>query len=131
VVLDCSDNFATRHAVNRACAARKKPLVSGAAVRFDGQVSVFDLRDERSPCYHCLFPEDADLEEVRCAVMGVFAPLTGIIGSVQAAEALKLLTGAGESLNGRLLILDALAMQWRSVKIARDPACAVCAKVTA
>jgi adenylyltransferase/sulfurtransferase len=131
VVLDCSDNFATRHAVNRACATRRKPLVSGAAVRFDGQVSVFDLRDERSPCYHCLFPEDADLEEVRCAVMGVFAPLTGIIGSVQAAEALKLLTGAGESLNGRLLILDALAMQWRSVKIARDPACAVCAKVTA
>ena len=100
-------------------------------MRFDGQVSVFDLRDERSPCYHCLFPEDAELEEVRCAVMGVFAPLTGIIGSVQAAEALKLLAGAGESLTGRLLILDALAMQWRSVKIAKDPACAVCARVTA
>lgn len=131
VVLDCSDNFATRHAVNRACVAHRKPLVSGAAVRFDGQVSVFDLRDERSPCYHCLFAEDAELEEVRCAVMGVFAPLTGIIGSVQAAEALKILAGAGDSLNGRLLILDALAMQWRSVKIAKDPACAVCAKVTA
>jgi adenylyltransferase/sulfurtransferase len=131
VVLDCSDNFATRHAVNRACVAQRKPLVSGAAVRFDGQVSVFDLRDERSPCYHCLFPEDADLEEVRCAVMGIFAPLTGIIGSVQAAEALKLLAGVGEGLNGRLLILDALAMQWRSVKFARDPACSVCAKVTA
>jgi adenylyltransferase/sulfurtransferase len=131
VVLDCSDNFATRHAVNRACVARRKPLVSGAAVRFDGQVSVFDFRDERSACYHCLFPEDAELEEVRCAVMGVFAPLTGIIGCVQAAEALKLLAGAGESLSGRLLILDALAMQWRSVKFARDPACAVCAKVAA
>jgi adenylyltransferase/sulfurtransferase len=131
VVLDCSDNFATRHAVNRACVAHRRPLVSGAAVRFDGQVSVFDLRDDRSPCYHCLFPEDADLEEVRCAVMGVFAPLTGIIGSVQAAEVLKLLAGVGESLNGRVLILDALAMQWRSVNIPKDPACPVCAKVTA
>jgi len=131
VVLDCSDNFATRHAVNRACVVCKKPLVSGAAVRFDGQVSVFDLRDDRGPCYHCLFPENAELEEVRCAVMGVFAPLTGVIGCVQAAEALKLLSGAGETLNGRLLILDALAMQWRSVGISKDPACEVCAKVTA
>lgn len=131
VVLDCSDNFATRHAVNRACVARRKPLVSGAAVRFDGQVSVFDLRDDRSPCYHCLFPESAELEEVRCAVMGIFAPLTGIIGSIQAAEALKLLAGVGETLNGRLLILDALAMQWRSIRISKDPACELCAKVTA
>jgi molybdopterin/thiamine biosynthesis adenylyltransferase len=131
VVLDCSDNFATRHAVNRACVRRHKPLVSGAAVRFDGQVSVFDLRDELSPCYQCLFPENAELEEVRCAVMGVFAPLTGIIGTVQAAEALKLLAGAGETLKGRLLILDALAMQWRTVKLAKDPACAVCASVMA
>jgi adenylyltransferase/sulfurtransferase len=105
--------------------------VSGAAVRFDGQVSVFDLRDDSAPCYQCLFPENAELEEVRCAVMGVFAPLTGIIGAVQAAEALKLLAGAGETLKGRLLILDALAMQWRTVKLARDPSCAVCAKVTA
>jgi len=131
VVLDCSDNFATRHAVNRACVRHRKPLVSGAAVRFDGQISVFDLRDELSPCYQCLFPEDAELEEVRCAVMGVFAPLTGIIGAVQAAEALKLLAGAGETLKGRLLILDALAMQWRTVKLAKDPACAVCASVMA
>ncbi len=131
VVLDCSDNFATRHAVNRACVRHHKPLVSGAAVRFDGQVSVFDLRDELSPCYHCLFPENAELEEVRCAVMGVFAPLTGIIGAMQAAEALKLLAGAGESLEGRLLILDALAMQWRTVKLAKDPACPICATVTA
>jgi molybdopterin-synthase adenylyltransferase len=131
VVLDCSDNFATRHAVNRACVRHRKPLVSGAAVRFDGQVSVFDLRDELSPCYHCLFPENAELEEVRCAVMGVFAPLTGIIGTVQAAEALKLLAGAGETLKGRLLILDALAMQWRTVKLAKDAACTVCSRVTA
>ena len=131
VVLDCSDNFATRHAVNRACVRHRKPLVSGAAVRFDGQVSVFDLRDDLSPCYHCLFPENAELEETRCAVMGVFAPLTGVIGTVQAAEALKLLAGTGETLNGRLLILDALAMQWRTVRLARDPACSVCAKVTA
>jgi len=131
VVLDCSDNFATRHAVNRACVRHRKPLVSGAAVRFDGQVSVFDLRDDLSPCYHCLFPENAELEETRCAVMGVFAPLTGIIGTVQAAEALKLLAGIGETLNGRLMLLDALTMQWRIVRLARDPACPVCAKVTA
>jgi molybdopterin/thiamine biosynthesis adenylyltransferase len=131
VVLDCSDNFTTRHAVNRACVRHRKPLVSGAAVRFDGQVSVFDMRDESCPCYHCLFPEDAELEEVRCAVMGVFAPLTGIIGTVQAAEALKLLAGAGETLKGRLLILDALAMQWRTLRLAKDPVCAVCAKITA
>ncbi|HZF18329.1 MAG TPA: molybdopterin-synthase adenylyltransferase MoeB [Burkholderiales bacterium] len=131
VVLDCSDNFGTRHAVNRACVRRRKPLVSGAAVRFDGQVSVFDLRNELSPCYHCLFPQDAELEEMRCAVMGVFAPLTGIIGTVQAAEALKLIAGVGETLNGRLMILDALAMQWRTIKLAKDPACPVCARVTA
>jgi molybdopterin/thiamine biosynthesis adenylyltransferase len=129
VVLDCSDNFATRHAVNRACVRHRRPLVSGAAVRFDGQVSVFDLRDERSPCYHCLFPENAELEETRCAVMGVFAPLTGIIGTVQAAEALKLLAGAGETLNGRLMLLDALTMQWRMVKLAKDPSCPVCASL--
>lgn len=131
VVLDCSDNFATRHAVNRACVRYRRPLVSGAAVRFDGQVSVFDLRDELSPCYSCLFPEDAELEETHCATMGVFAPVTGIIGAIQAAEALKLLTGVGETLSGRLVVLDALAMQWRAVRLARDPACTVCATVTA
>jgi len=131
VVLDCSDNFATRHAVNRACVRHRKPLVSGAAVRFDGQVSVFDLRNERSPCYHCLFPENAELEEMRCAVMGVFAPVTGIIGTLQAAEALKLLAGIGDTLNGRLMILDALAMQWRTIRLVKEPACPVCARVTA
>jgi adenylyltransferase/sulfurtransferase len=127
VVLDCSDNFATRHAVNRACVKYRKPLVSGASVRFDGQVSVFDLRHAEAPCYNCLFPEDTAPEETRCAVMGVFAPLTGVIGAVQAAEALKLLAGTGESLSGRLLLLDCLSMEWRSVKLSKDPACKVCA----
>lgn len=127
VVLDCSDNFATRHAINRACVKQGKPLVSGAAIRFDGQVSVFDLRDAKSPCYNCLFPEGREAEEVRCAVMGVFAPLTGIIGATQAAEALKLVAGCGASLSGRLLLLDALAMEWRSIGLGKDPACAVCA----
>lgn len=127
VVIDGSDNFATRHAVNRACVKLRKPLVSGAAVRFDGQVAVFDLRAAASACYACLFPEGGESEDVRCAVMGVFAPLTGIVGSIQAAEALKLLTGAGETLAGRLLLLDALAMQVRTIKLAKDPACAVCA----
>lgn len=126
VVLDCCDNFATRHAVNRACVKHGKPLVSGAAIRFDGQISVFDLRDRDAPCYHCLFPEGQDLEELRCAVTGVFAPLTGIIGTMQAAETLKLIAGIGEPLNGRLLLLDALSMQWRSIKLARDPDCPVC-----
>lgn len=129
VVLDCSDNFATRHAINRACVQHRKPLVSGAAVRFDGQVSVFDLRQVASPCYHCLFPEGEDVDEVRCAVMGVFAPITGIVGAVQAAEALKLLVGCGETLTGRLLLLDALAMEWRTIRLGRDPFCAVCAIV--
>ncbi|MFZ5511930.1 MAG: HesA/MoeB/ThiF family protein [Pseudomonadota bacterium] len=126
VVLDCSDNFATRHAVNRACVKHRKPLVSGAAIQFDGQVAVFDLRRPENPCYNCLFPEGADVEEVRCAVMGVFAPLTGIIGTTQAAEALKLVAGCGQSLNGRLLLLDGLNMEWRSIQLAKDPGCAVC-----
>jgi molybdopterin/thiamine biosynthesis adenylyltransferase len=128
VVLDCSDNFATRHAVNRACVAHRTPLVSGAGVRFDGQIAVFDLRDVAAPCYHCLFPEHGDNEDMRCAVMGVFAPLVGIIGSMQAAEALKLIAGIGSSLSGRLLLLDALAMDWRTVRLKRDAACAVCGK---
>ena len=126
VVLDCSDNFATRHAVNRVCVAARKPLVSGAAIRFDGQITVFDPRQTDTPCYNCLFPEGDDVEETRCAVMGVFAPLTGIIGTVQAAEVLKLVIGCGDSLAGRLLLLDGLAMEWRSIKVPRDPGCAVC-----
>ncbi len=126
VVLDCTDNFATRHAINRACVHHRKPLVSGAAIRFDGQISVYDLRRDDSPCYHCLFPEGDDVEEVRCAVMGVFAPLTGIIGTMQAAEALKLAAGIGESLTGRLLLLDALEMEWRTVRFRKDAGCTVC-----
>ena len=126
VVLDCTDNFATRHAINRACVHHRKPLVSGAAIRFAGQVSVYDLTRDDAPCYHCLFPEGDDVEEVRCAVMGVFAPLTGIIGTTQAAEALKLVAGIGESLSGRLLLLDALDMDWRTVRFRKDAGCTVC-----
>ena len=126
VVVDGSDNFATRHALNRACVKHRKPLVSGAAVRFDGQVSVFDLRVAEAPCYACLFPEEGENEDTPCAVMGVFAPVTGIVGTIQAAEALKVLSGVGETLSGRLLLLDALTMQVRVVRLARDAACPVC-----
>ena len=127
VVLDCSDNFATRHAINRACVRHRKALVSGAAIRFDAQIAVFDLRSYNSPCYACLFPENATLEETRCAVMGVYAPLTGMVGTVQAAEAIKLLIGIGESLSGRLVMFDALGADWRTVRLAKDPACPACA----
>ena len=128
IVLDCTDNFATRHAINAACVNAGKPLVSGAALRFDGQIAVFDPRDATSPCYRCLFGEGEELEETRCATMGVFAPLVGIVGSTQAAEALKLIAGIGESLAGRLLLIDALTMQWRELRVPRDPACPVCAR---
>jgi molybdopterin/thiamine biosynthesis adenylyltransferase len=126
VVLDCSDNFATRHALNRACVAQRKPLVSGAAIRFDAQLMVFDLRKPDAPCYACLFPEDGEVEEVQCSQMGVFAPLTGVAGALQAMEAIKLVCGMGESLSGRLMLLDALRAEWRNVRIAKDPGCAVC-----
>ena len=126
VVVDCTDNFATRHAINRACVAAKKPLVSGAAIRFDGQIAVFDARDPANPCYHCLFGEGDEFEETRCATMGVFAPLVGIVGATQAAEALKLLAPAGRSLAGRLLLIDALTMEWRELTVVKDPACPVC-----
>ncbi|MBC8055644.1 MAG: HesA/MoeB/ThiF family protein, partial [Rhizobiales bacterium] len=127
VVVDCSDNFATRHDVNAACVALGKPLVAGAAIGFDGQVAVYDTRDGNQPCYACLFPPDAAFEEARCATMGVFAPLVGIIGSVQAAEALKLLAGIGTSLAGRLQMLDARTMEWTEIATARTPGCIVCA----
>ena len=127
VVIDCSDNFATRYALNRVCFAVKKPLVSGAAVRFEGQITVYDFRHETSPCYHCLFPDTGSDQEMRCTENGVFAPLVGMIGTTQAAEALKLIMNIGESLQGRLLLLDALSMEWRTIKLARDPKCAVCA----
>ncbi len=128
LVLDCCDNFATRHAVNRACVALRKPLVSGAAIRFSGQVSVFDLRNDTAPCYHCLFPEAADVEELRCATTGVLGPLVGVIGAMQAIEALKLLVGMGEPLVGRLLCLDALTLQWQALRYSRDPECPVCSR---
>jgi molybdopterin/thiamine biosynthesis adenylyltransferase len=126
VVLDCSDNFATRHAVNRACVEAGVPLVAGAVIRFDGQVSVFDVRDPASPCYACVFPEDSGFEDAACSSMGVFAPLVGVIGAVQAAEALKLLAGCGQPLTGRLLMLDGRAMEWTEMRAGRNPACPVC-----
>ena len=126
VVVDCSDNFSTRQAVNAACVTHRKPLVSGAAIGFDGQVSVYDTRQPDAPCYACLFPPDATFEEVQCATMGVFAPLVGIIGSVQAAETLKLLAGVGSSLAGRLQLLDGRTMEWHEVRTPRAPACTVC-----
>ena len=133
VVLDCTDNFSTRHAVNAACVRHRKPLVSGAAIGFDGQISVYDSRPgadgttpSSGPCYACLFPPDQAFEEVACATMGVFAPLVGIIGTMQAAEALKLLTGVGRSLAGRLLMLDGRGMRWDEIGIARQPGCPVC-----
>jgi adenylyltransferase/sulfurtransferase len=126
IVLDCSDNFATRHALNRACVAQRKPLVSGAAIRFDAQVSVFDMRRPDAPCYACLYPEDGEVEEVQCAQLGVFAPMTGAVGALQAMEAVKILSGAGESLAGRLLLIDAKRAEWRSVRVKKDPGCRVC-----
>ena len=126
VVLDCSDNFATRHAVNRACVKHRKPLISGAAIRFDAQLMVFDLRQADSPCYACLFPEDGEVEEVQCSTMGVFAPLTGVIGAMQAMEAIKLVAGVGESPAARLQVFDAKSTDWRSIKVKKDPHCAVC-----
>ncbi len=126
VVLDCCDNFATRHAVNRACVAARKPLVSGAVIRFDGQVAVFDPRGGEQPCYCCLFPEDQRFEDAACSTMGVFAPLAGVIGAIQAAEALKLLMGVGLPLAGRLLMLDGLRMEWTSIAVGRAGDCPVC-----
>jgi molybdopterin-synthase adenylyltransferase len=129
VVIDCCDNFATRHAINATCVKHRKPLVSGAAIRFDGQITVYDSRSELSPCYACIFPPDANLEETRCATMGVFAPLVGIIGSMQAAEALKIIIGTGTTLTGRLQMLDGRDMSWNEVKFRRDPSCSVCGGV--
>jgi len=126
VVLDCTDNFATRHAINRACVTHGVPLVSGAALRFDGQISTFDFRNPASPCYACVFPEDQPFEEVACSTMGVFAPTVGIIGTMQAAEALRVIGGIGETLVGRLMMLDSLRMEWTTMRIARQPDCPVC-----
>ncbi len=128
VVIDCSDNFATRQAVNAACVTHGKPLVAGAAIGFDGQISVYDTRDPASPCYACAFPPEPAVTDAACATMGVFAPLVGIIGSLQAAEALKLLVGLGRPLVGRLQMLDARTMEWVEFKVARNPVCPVCAE---
>ncbi len=126
VVVDCTDNFATRHAINRACVRHRVPLVSGAAIRFDGQLSVYDARHAASPCYACVFPDTDGLEETRCATMGVFAPLVGIVGTMQAAEALKMLSGMGSRLVGRLQMLDGRGMEFTEVQLGRNPACSVC-----
>ncbi len=130
VVLDCSDNYATRHAVNAACVTHRKPLVTGAAIRFDGQITVIDPRDPVSPCYACIFPPDTAFEETQCATLGVFAPMVGIIGAMQAAEALKLIAGFGESLAGRLSMLDGRSMEWTVMKIPRNGHCSVCGHAT-
>jgi molybdopterin-synthase adenylyltransferase len=129
VVLDCSDNFATRHAINRACVAHRKPLVSGAAIRMDGQLSVFDQRTPGNPCYACVFPESTGVEETRCATMGVFAPLVGIIGTMQAAEALKVLIGLGSRLTGQLLMLDGRDLSFNQIALPQNPRCTVCGSV--
>ena len=125
VVIDASDNFETRFAVNRACVEQRTPLVSGAAIRFEGQISVFDKRIDSSPCYQCLYPKSGGEAET-CSENGVLAPVVGIIGCTQALEAIKIICDIGEALIGRLLILDALAMNWHSVQLKRDPACPVC-----
>lgn len=127
VVLDCCDNYVTRQAVNAACVRHGVPLVSGAVIRFDAQISVFDPREPATPCYACIFPPDAQFEEVRCSTMGVFAPLVGVVGAMQAAEALKLVAGIGTSLAGRLLMLDGRSMEWNTMRMQRAPGCPVCA----
>ena len=131
IVLDCTDNFATRQALNRACVATGRPLVSGAAIGFDGQISVYDPRRAASPCYACVFPPTQSVEEARCATMGVFAPLVGIIGTLQASEALKLLCGIGEPLVGRLLMLDARRTEWTELQVPRQADCPVCSATRA
>lgn len=126
VVLDCSDNYITRHAVNAACVRHGKPLVAGAVIRFDAQITVVDPRDARSPCYACIFPPQAEFEEVRCSTMGVFAPLVGVVGALQATEALKIVTGVGTSLAGRLLMLDGRSMEFSTLQLQRNSHCPVC-----
>ena len=125
LVLDCTDNFAVREAVNAACVAAKVPLVSGAAIRLEGQLSVFDPRVPTSPCYHCLYGHGSEAE-LTCSEAGVLGPVVGMVGSLQALEALKLLAGFGEPLIGRLLLVDALSSCFRELKVKRDPGCAVC-----
>ncbi|WP_292975988.1 HesA/MoeB/ThiF family protein [Nitrosomonas sp.] len=129
IVVDASDNFSARHLLNQACLIHRKPLISGAAVRFSGQVTVFNFRQDNSPCYHCLFPDSGESDDPECAVMGVFSPLTGIIGCIQAAETIKVLLEIGETLHGRLLLLDGLTMRFRSFTLSKDPHCPACGSV--
>ena len=126
VVVDASDNFETRYAVNRACVAQGKPLVSGAAVQYSGQICVFDRRQSDAACYHCLFPKASEAVFEPCARLGVFAPLTGMIGAAQAGEAIRLIATGTSPLSGKLVLFDALSMDWQSIHVARDPNCAVC-----
>jgi molybdopterin/thiamine biosynthesis adenylyltransferase len=126
VIIDCSDNFETRYALNKIAFNLKKPLVSGAAIKFDGQISVFDFRNTSSPCYECLFPDSKTDEELRCADHGVFSPLVGMIGSTQAAEAIKIILDVGNSLMGRLLLLNSKEMTWKNIKIVKDKSCKIC-----
>ena len=126
IVVDASDNFATRHTINQVCVTYKKPLVSGAAIRFNGQISVFNLSNNASPCYHCLFSKDGSNEDMHCATMGVFSPLVGAIGCMQAMETIKILLNIGITLNGRLMLLDGLTMEWRSIKLNKDHECTIC-----
>ena len=128
VVVDASDNFATRFAINRSCLKNHKPLVSGAAIRMEGQVAVFDSGNPESPCYRCLYNENTE-DDANCSQNGVMAPLVGIIGSVQAMETIKVITGIGNNLTGRLLLLDATTMQWREMKLPCDPNCPACSDV--
>lgn len=127
IVVDCCDNFETRFAINDACVIAKTPLVSGAAIRFEGQISVFDSRDEQCPCYNCLYPRDGTVAQT-CSENGVIAPITGIIGSMQALETIKVLSHAGEPLRGRVLLLDGLSMEWQSMQLPRNPNCPTCSK---
>lgn len=126
VVLDCTDNYKTRHRINAACVRHQVPLIEGAAIRLDGQLMVIDPRDAQSPCYACIFPPEAEFEEVQCSTMGVFAPVVGLIGTMQAAEALKLIVGLGKPSTGRLQMLDSRCMDWSSMSTSRNPGCPVC-----
>ncbi len=125
VVVDASDNFATRFAINDACVQARKPLVSGAAIRMEGQVAVFHNERDESPCYRCLYRDEGELAQT-CSENGVLAPVVGVIGSIQATETIKLLSGVGETLDGRLMMWDAMTMEWRTLKLKKDPACPVC-----
>ena len=129
VVLDCTDNFETRHAINLACVTQRKPLVSGSALRLDGQISVYDTQQINVPCYACVFPPTQDFEEIRCATMGVLAPLVGVIGSMQATEALKILSGMGSSLNGQLMMFNAQHLEWQTLQTQRHAQCPVCSNL--